>query len=171
MKGRGPLAFLSWPPARRMAVLAVTITGRAGATGSRPGTRTAGVLRELRRMPPSLSGRAVLVDDTAYFVKAGECRRGPGNTAAKPVRQRPEGSACRRSRRQRSRRRPGRPRAVAGRLTPVPKTPPAMGSAERGAPPTRSHARRATREGEGVGKMLPGGRFANHVKKGGAPPT
>lgn len=177
MKRREPLAFsLVAVLLAGVSVLAVTITRPGQAEDRKPDPEhgrlvfyenCAACHNRLKKVGPSL------VDDTAYFVRAGVPPPAMGTLLRKPVRQRPEGS-----------RMPAfTPSEISDAdlddlglylagFTPVPKPPPAMGSAERGAPLyAKACASCHGAKGEGVGKMLPVAVFANQLKKGGAPPN
>ncbi len=171
MKGRDPLAF-SFVAAllAGAAVLAGAISLPGQAEDRKPDPEHGRLVfyencsachSRLKKVGPSL------VDDTSYFVKAGVPPAAMGTLLRKPVRQRPEGS-----------RMPAfTPSEVSdadlddvgmylASFTPVPKTLPALGSAECGAPLyAKSCASCHGAKGEGAGKMLPVAVFANQLKK------
>lgn len=114
-----------------------------------------------------------LVDDSAYFVRAGVPAVAAGMLLRHPVRMRPEGS-----------RMPAyTPDEISDQdlddvgyylasFTPEPDTPPALGSASAGAGLYAKHCAACHgAKGEGVGKMLPLAFFANDLKQNGVPPS
>jgi cytochrome c oxidase cbb3-type subunit III len=114
-----------------------------------------------------------LVDDTAYFVRAGVPAEAMGSLYRHPVRVRPPES-----------RMPAfAPTEVSdadlddmglylASQTPPPGNPPALGSAERGAPLyARTCAACHGAEGQGVKQMLPLAIFSNQLREAKAPPS